>query len=170
VERMLPLFRQIHPDVMEIDVVTCFAGVPLGVDGRIYRVADYSTPEARKILYSELNARGYGVIGILCAAEPIMTKWKFALAARVSAKILIINENADFFWCDFGNWRTILHFMLFRAGITGASAIPAIARLLFFPLTAAYLLVYAAAVHFRRAVYRGMGYRAAVNQGRIRTR
>ena len=149
---MIPLFRQIYSDVAEIDVVTCFAGPPHGAGGRIYRVADYPTAEARKALYSELNMRGYGVIGIICAAEPIMTKWKFALAARVSAKILIINENADFFWCDLANWRTLLHFVLFRAGVTGASAIPAIGRLLFFPLTAAYLLLYAAAVHLRRRI------------------
>lgn len=149
---MIPLFRQMYGDVAEIDVITCFAGRPQGVQGQVYRVADYTTAEARKALYAELNARGYGAIGIICAAEPIMTKWKFALAARVSAKLLIVNENADFFWCETGNWRIILHFMLFRAGITGASAIPTLGRLLFFPLTAAYLLMYAAAVHFRRAV------------------
>ncbi len=149
---MIPLFRRMYGDIAEIDVITCFAAPPQSVDGRVYRVAEYATAEARKALYAELNARGYGVIGIICAAEPIMTKWKFALAARVSAKILIVNENADFFWCDLANWRTILHFALFRAGVTGASAIPAIARLLFFPLTAAYLLVYAAAVHFRRRI------------------
>jgi hypothetical protein len=151
-EQMIPVFRQLYPDVAEIDVMTCFAGAPRGVDGRIYRVADYPTPEARKKLYADLNGRGYGVIGIICAAEPIMTKWKFALAARVSAKILIVNENADFFWCDLSHWRTIAHFALFRAGVTGASAIPALARLLFFPITAAYLLIYAGAVHFRRAL------------------
>jgi hypothetical protein len=151
-ERMIPLFRQMYGEVAEIDVITCFAGRPQGVEGRVYRVADYPTAEARKTLYAELNARGYGAIGILCSAEPIMTKWKVALAARVSAKLLIVNENADFFWYDAGNWRVILRFALFRTGVTGASAIPALARLLFFPLTAAYLLLYAAAVHFRRRI------------------
>jgi hypothetical protein len=149
---MIPLFRQIYGEAAEIDVVTCYAGPPRGADGRTYRVGDYPSAEARKLFYTELNSRGYGVIGIICAAEPIMTKWKFALAARVSAKILIVNENADFFWCDLANWRTLLHFVLFRAGVTGASAIPAIGRLLFFPLTAAYLLMYAGAVHFRRRI------------------
>ncbi len=149
---MIPRFRQIYSGIVEIDVVTCFAGEPRGAHGRIYRVADYATAEARRALYGELGARGYGAIAIICAAEPIMTKWKFALAARVPAKLLIVNENADFFWCDRGNWRIMLRFALFRAGITGASAIPSIARLLFSPLTAAYLLVYAAAVHFRRRI------------------
>lgn len=138
--------------VAEVDVITCYAGAPQGLAGRIYRVEDYQTPEARKSLFAELSARGYGAIAIICSAEPIMTKWKWALATRVPAKLLIVNENADFFWCDVGNWRLLIHFALFRAGVTGASAIPALGRMLFFPVTAAYLLLYAAAVHFRRAL------------------
>ncbi len=147
-----------YDEAAEIDVITCYAGTPKGLSGRIYRVADYATPEARKSLFEELSARGYGAIGILCAAEPIMTKWKVALAARVPAKVLIVNENADFFWCDAGNWKLIGRFVLFRTGISGASAVPSIGRLLFFPLTAIYLLAYAAAVHLRRA----LRYRRAV--------
>ena len=88
-------------------------------------------------------------MAILCTAEPIMTKWKFAVAARVPAKLMVINENADIFWCD-RNWKILSTFILFRAGLTGASAAPTLARLLILPLTAVYLLAYAGAVHFRR--------------------
>ena len=151
-ERMIPVFRSMYREVVEIDVITCFAGAPCGANGKIYRVADYPTPEARKRLYAELNGRGYGAIGALCSAEPIMTKWKLALAARMRAKVLIVNENGDFFWFECRNWRLLLHFLLFRAGLTGASAVPALVRLLFFPLAAAYLLAYAGAVHFRRRI------------------
>jgi hypothetical protein len=101
-------------------------------------------------LYKELAACHYSAIAIICAAEPIMTKWKFALAARVPAKLLVVNENSDFFWCDRGNWKILSHLMLYRAGMTGASAVPTLARLLVLPLTAAYLLAYAGTVHFRR--------------------
>jgi len=34
--------------------------------------------------------------------------------------------------------------------MTGANAVPTLARLLFLPLTAAYLLAYAGTVHFRK--------------------
>jgi hypothetical protein len=151
-ERMIPVFRNMYGEIAELDAVTCFAGAPRGVNGRIYRVADYPTPQARKLLFAELNTRGYGAIGIICSGEPIMTKWKLALAARVRAKVLIVNENGDFFWFDRRTWRIILLFLRFRAGITGASAVPALARLLFFPLAAAFLLAYAGAVHFRRRI------------------
>jgi hypothetical protein len=158
-EATIATFRRIYGESEEIDVITCYAGAPSGANGQIFRVANYSTPEAREGLYAELGARGYAAIGILCAAEPIMTKWKFALAARVPAKLLIVNENADFFWFDRGNLQAISHFMLFRAGMTGASAVPTLARLLFLPLTAAYLLAYAGAVHLRRRLRTQKGFR-----------
>jgi len=149
-EKVIVIFRRIFTECEQIDVITCYAGVPEGVNGRVFRVADYPTPEARQQLYTELAGRDYQAIGILCTAEPIMTKWKFALAARVPAKLLVVNENADFFWFDRANFRGMFGLMLFRAGMTGASAVPTLARLLFLPLTAAYLLAYAAVVHLRR--------------------
>ena len=53
---------------------------------------------------------------------------------------------------DRANWRTIRHFVLFRAGLTGGDAVRTISQVLLFPLTLAYLLVYAAAIHLRRKV------------------
>ena len=47
-----------------------------------------------------------------------MTKWKWALALRLPVKVLVVNENGDFFWFDRANWRTIRHFVLFRAGLS----------------------------------------------------
>jgi hypothetical protein len=139
-----------YGEQLEIDLVTCFAGVPAGFRGQVFRVTDYSGPPARKRLYAELAAREYPIVGMICSGESIMTKWKWALAARLPAKVFVLNENADYFWIDCIHWRVILHFALFRAGMTGAAAIPTLARLVFFPVTLAYLLLYAGAVHLRR--------------------
>ena len=38
--------------------------------------------------------------GVICAAEPIMTKWKWWLGNKLPAKTFIINENGDYFWLD----------------------------------------------------------------------
>ena len=141
---------EVHGEDTQIDLVTCYAGVPQGFRGTVYRVSDFSGPTARKRLYGELVSRQYTVAGILCSAEPIMTKWKWAIAAQVPAKVIIINENGDYFWFDWSNWRVMLHFAAFRAGLTGSSGLPAIARLLLFPLTLTYLLLYAGFVHLRR--------------------
>ena len=139
-----------YGEQLEIDLVTCYAGVPENFRGKVFRVTAYQGRDARKKLYAELHAEGYRIAGIICSGEPIMTKWKWALAAQLPAKIFVLNENGDYFWLDWGHRRIIAHFALYRAGMTGAAAIPTLARLLFLPLTASYLILYAAFVHLRR--------------------
>lgn len=132
------------------DLVTCFAGSPDSFPGPVFRVQDYSTPDSRKQLVRELIANRYDVIGILCTGEPIMTKWKWMLAARIPAKLFVVNENGDWFWVDYSNWRTIWHFASFRAGLSGAGVITTPARLILFPFTLLYLLLYALRLHALR--------------------
>ena len=150
IERALPALRGTCGGRAPADVVTCFPGVPEGVE-RVYRVGDYRGAAARRRLYGILAANRYAILGIICSAEPIMTKWKWSLAARLPAKVVIINENGDFFWLDRGHWRAIRRFILFRAGLTGSGAIRTIGRVLAFPFTLAYLLLYASTVHLKRA-------------------
>jgi hypothetical protein len=149
-ERVLPGIRRTYGESVPIDLTTCFPGAPAGV-GAIYRVADYRGRDGRRKLYSALAANRYSLVGIVCSAEPIMTKWKWVLAARLPAKVFVINENGDYFWLDRGHWRAILHFPLFRAGLTGSGAARTLGRLLVFPFTLLYLLLYASTVHMRRA-------------------
>lgn len=150
-ERLLAVLSDTWPEI-EIDVVTCYPGEPEGLQGRVYRVTDYKGPAQRKRLYRDLAARQYGLTGILCTADPIMTKWKWVLAARLRSKIFVVNENADFFWLDRGHWRNALRMAQTRTGITGTAGIPALAQWLFFPVTLAYLLLFAGAVHIKRKV------------------
>ncbi len=72
------------------------------------------------------------------------------LAARLPGKVFVLNENGDYFWLDRGHLPTIRHFILFRAGLTGAGAVRTLARLVLFPFTLLYLILYAVTVHFRR--------------------
>jgi hypothetical protein len=152
-DTLIPRLFQLWGDGIEVDLVTCFAGVPEGFRGNVSRVTDYTDPASRARLLAELKSRDYAAIGIICAAEPIMTKWKWWLAAKVPAKLFVVNENCDFFWADRGQWRVMVHFLFFRAGLTGAAAVPAIARLIFFPVTLTYLLLYAGTVHLRRKIH-----------------
>jgi len=151
-EDLLSGLYSVHPE-MRADLVTCYAGLPAHFQserGEVYRVTDFPTANLRQRLYRELDANQYSIVGIICSAEPIMTKWKWMLAARLSAKIFILNENGDYFWFDRGHFPSIRHFVLFRAGLTGAGAIRTLARLAFFPFTLLYLILYAATVHLRR--------------------
>jgi hypothetical protein len=153
-EELLPRLYNNHPG-MKADLITCYAGVPAGFDsstGTVYRVTDYAGRDSRRQLYDKLSAKAYTIAIILCSGEPIMTKWKWMLGARLPVKVLVVNENVDYFWLDYSNWRTIRHFVLYRGGLTGAGAVSTIARLLLFPFTLFYLLLYTAIVHLRRKV------------------
>jgi len=154
IEHVLPGLRRTYGESVPIDLVTCYAGAPAGIHA-VYRVADHRGRDGRRKLYRTLQANRYPIMGIVCSAEPIMTKWKWVLAARLPAKVLVINENGDYFWLDRGHWRAILHFALFRAGLTGSGAARTLGRLLVFPFTLLYLLLYASVVHIRRASRRG---------------
>jgi hypothetical protein len=148
---LIPGIYQHHGENVEIDLLTCFAGTPTTFrGGTVFNVNDYRGREARKRLYSELATRQYAIAGIICAGEPIMTKWKWVLASRLKSKVFVLNENCDYFWLDYTNTRAIVHFALYRMGLTGAAAIPTIARLLFFPVMLLYLILYAGFVHLRR--------------------
>lgn len=152
-EKLIPHFREAWKPDLEVDLVTCFAGLPASFgDGRVFRVSDYATPEARAALAQELRNRQYAVVAILCTAEPVMTKWKWWLAAKLPAKLLIVNENGDYFWFDRTNAAVIAKFVLYRAGLTGAGAAGAVARLVFFPFTLLYLISYAGWAHARRRI------------------
>jgi hypothetical protein len=155
IEPLIPGLYQTGGAGTTIDLVTCFGGAPDALNHEtsvVFRVGDYGGAAGREKLLLELLPRGYDIMGIICSAEPVMTKWKWWLAAKVPAKVFILNENGDYFWLDCSQWRIIIHFALFRAGLTGAGAVPALMRLLFFPFTFAYLVSFAAWVHLKRAV------------------
>lgn len=154
-EDIIPGIRQTWGDSTPIDLVTCFAGMPAGLDPvttTVYRVADFTGPDGPKRLHRELAANKYSVLGIVCAAEPIMTKWKWYLALRLPAKAFVVNENCDYFWIDHAHAATIRNFVLYRMGLAGAGAVRTVARLLLFPFTLCFLIIYASVAHLRRVL------------------
>jgi hypothetical protein len=79
-----------------------------------------------------------------------MLWWKWFLALRLPAKLFIVNENGDYFWFHRDNFASVREFALERSGLTGAGAVRTLGRLLAFPFTLFYLLMYAFTVHARR--------------------
>ena len=140
-----------------IDLVSCFSTLPQGFDKstRVYRVSDYRGRKNRARLYRELVRHRYSHLGIVCSAEPLMTRWKWALVYQIPAKVFIINENCDYFWLDRRYLDHLGRLALFRAGLEGAGAVRTITRVLSFPFSLLYLLLYATTVHVRRALHRG---------------
>lgn len=155
IEGLIPGLRQAWGDQIQIDLVTCYSTLPKGFEAhntRIYKVGDYRGSAARGRLYRELAGNGYALMGIICSGEVVMAKWKWALGLRVPAKIFIINENGDYFWFDRMHLGAIRQFVLFRSGLAGSGAVRTLVRLISFPFTLLYLLLYATSAHARRAL------------------
>lgn len=154
IEKVRPALRSALGDHFDIDLLTCYAKLPQGFppETRIYRTTDYRSRAARKALFAELRENGYALVGIVCSGEPIMLKWKWVVAYQLPAKLFIINESADFYWFDRAHLDLIRQTVLLRSGLAGAGAVRTLARVVSFPFTLAYLLLYASAVHARRAL------------------
>jgi hypothetical protein len=155
IEKVIPGLRQTWGDDIPIDLVSCFATLPEGFrpeTTRVYRVSDYRGRTGRKKLYRELIAKQYSLMGIVCSGEPLMTKWKAALTWKIPAKVFVINENGDYFWLDRLHLSPIRQFVLLRAGLGEAGAARTLVRMVSFPFTLVYLLLYATAVHARRSL------------------
>jgi hypothetical protein len=154
IENLLPHLRSVHGPEIPIDLVTCYAGLPAGFPPEtvVYRVTDHGSPEGRKQLITLLREAGYSTAGMICSAEPIMTKWKWLIFVRVPARFFILNENGDYFWIHRQNIGTIRRFILVRLGLEGAGAIRTTGRLLLFPFSVLFLLLYAFTAHAGRFI------------------
>ena len=154
-EKLLPHFYDAWGPGMQLDVLTCFPTDPAAFRperGRVLRVQDYAGARAR--LVRELRARRHAVLGIICSSEKLLAGYKWALTGLLPAKLLIINENGDYFWVDRGNLHILRRFMAQRAGVAGTGLGRTLARALIFPFTLAYLLLFAAGIHLRRQLRR----------------
>jgi hypothetical protein len=154
-EGIIPSLRNTWGSDVPIDLVTCYASLPRGFHPettRVYRVTDYRGRQGRRKLYRELARTRYSLVGIICAEDPVMAKWKWVLALRIPAKVFVVNENGDYFWLDRPHLGVIRQFVLLRSGLAGAGAVRTLARVFSFPFTLLYLLLYAMTVHARRAL------------------
>ncbi len=113
----------------------------------VFRVYDYNTPERRRELIRELRSRDYAYLGMICSAEPIMTKWKWLIALRVPAKVFIVNENGDYFWLNRENRASSGNSRWCAPGSTAPARRARLARLAAFPFAVIYLLLYALFAH-----------------------
>jgi len=149
IEGILPHLRTIWGEQIPIDIVTCYAGLPAGFgpETTVYRVTDFNSAEGRRRLARLLRESHYSLAGMICSGEPIMTKWKWLIALRVPAKIFILNENGDYFWLNREHMSSIRQFCLARTGLSGAGAVRTAGRLMLFPFSVLFLILYACAAH-----------------------
>jgi len=71
-DALIPHLYEQFGEQLEIDLVTCYAGVPAGFRGTAYSVTDYSGSAGRKKLYLELAAAEYPIAVLTRARQPAL--------------------------------------------------------------------------------------------------
>lgn len=155
-ERAIVRLQEVFGSDTPVDVLHCRAAPPAGA-ARSWRVIDYRDGSSRRRLLGELRSERHPAAAILASDDPTMGPWKWAALALLPAKFLVVNENADFFWLDRGNWSNLTALLRQRSGLGGESAVRTLARLAALPFAFAFLLGYAAWVHTVRGIRLALG-------------
>jgi hypothetical protein len=137
-----------------VDVLTCYRTAPDTFDasrGQIFFTHDAASGGRRK-LFETLSQSNYSAICMLCTGDSIMTKWKWAVAARIPAKVMIVNENADSFWLDRGHLRDLRNLLIERSGMKEMTPLRTLGHALAFPFTLAIVLTFAGYMKSRRVL------------------
>lgn len=137
-----------------VDVLTCYAGVPSSFDpalGQLFSIHDPAIAHNRRGFLRGLRSR-YAIVAILCTGSPVLQKWKWIIALRSRAKIIIVNEHGGFYPLDYAHRGTGKMMLLQRVGLGRTFPIRFVAELLLVPFAWGYLLLYAMAVHTRAAL------------------
>ena len=144
--RMRLIFPQAH-----FELCTCFPGVPSpsGFE-RVYRVAEAPDGASKwKMLLAMRRSRPQ-VAALLFTGEPVMVRWKLVLMLLLPSKLLVVNENGDFFWLDWSNRAVLGRFLRSRLDVEGAELLRAICRLLVLPFLFTFLAAYALLAYLGR--------------------
>ncbi len=152
-ERILPYFYD-DQKCRQLDVLTCYTAGPANFDpgrGTLFFANSADIAHDRQRFIRTLIGTPYSVVAIICADSAVLSKWKWTVALFTKAKLLIINENAHFFFLDLSHHRVAEAMLARRMGIRNPTKfIVLCGELLIVPFTVAYLLLYAGAVHVRR--------------------
>ena len=137
--RMRPIFSRAR-----FELCTCFPGVPApGGFERVYRVTEAPDVASKwKMLLAMRRSRA-SVAGLLFTRESVLLRWKLLLMFFLPSKLLVVNENGDFFWLDWSNRASILRFLGARMDVEGAELLRTAFRLLLLPFVFLLLACYA---------------------------
>lgn len=147
--RALGKIREHFPDA-RYHLLTCWPDPPTGLYRSVFRAADYPTGWEKLRLLLSLARRKWRVLVILCTGEPVLWRWKMLAVALFPSKVLIVNENADFFWVDWTHRRHVRQFLAVRWGVNRDEITATALRALVFPLTLLFLILTALYLYARR--------------------
>jgi hypothetical protein len=149
-EKAWERMRAIFPGA-RYDLCTCFAGEPQpGGLECVFRVTGAARAGGKRKMLLAVCRRRPAIAALLFTGEPILLRWKLALLLLLPSKVLVVNENGDFFWLDWSNRRVMAQFLASRAGLNGFRLLRSTCRALVFPFVLLFLLVNALVAYTRR--------------------
>src|SRR5712672_1807681 len=92
-----------------LELCTCYPGTPAAsaAFGKVWRVTDAPSFGAKWKMARTIAASQPPIAALLFSGEPVMFNWKMILLFLLPSKILLVNENGDFFWLDRPNIHTL---------------------------------------------------------------
>ena len=135
-----------------LELCTCFPGLPAAATpfDRVWRVTEAPSLGAKLRMACEIAGTRPPIAALLVSGEPIMFNWKAVLLFLLPSKILLVNENGDFFWLDRPNLGTLRQFLGARLGMNGEGMLRGVCRFVAFPFVFVFLLLFAAASYSLR--------------------
>ena len=133
-----------------LELCTCFSGLPAAEFDRVWRVTEAPSLGAKWSMARAIAGSRPPVAAMLFSGEPILFYWKAALLLLLPSKILLINENGDFFWLDRPNLPTLRQFVGARLGMNGEGMLRGVCRVVSFPFVLAFLMLAGAFTYLMR--------------------
>lgn len=160
-EEILPFLYNVK-GALAVDLLTCYAGRPAEFDvdrGTLYSVNDPEVRKDRTKLIRKLCSDRYDLVALLCTGSPILAKWKWIVALRSRARLIVVNESAKYFGLDIWNLGTARLMLLKRlnpfadSSLSGfaEAGLTSFAGLLVVPFTLLYLALSTVSIHLRRS-------------------
>ena len=148
--RAMAGLRKLFPKA-RFHLLTCFPVPSSHHYSSVYEVDKYPGWKAKLALLFRLRKKRWGIMAILCTGQRILLSWKICALLLIPSKTLIVNENADFFWLHWKNWKILLQLSASRLGLNIQIRKPLVTffRSLFFPFTLLFLLLTALFLYSR---------------------
>ena len=154
-EGLIAGLRQAWGDQIPIDLVTCYATPAQGLRAAQYaRLPRRRLPRARRARTpvsrtrrQPLRAGGDHLLRRNCHGQVEM-----GAGAAHSGQAFYHQRERRLLLVRPPHLGTIRQFVLFRSGLAGSGAVRTLVRLISFPFTLLYLLLYASSAHARRAM------------------
>ena len=140
--RAMAGLRKLFPKA-RFHLLTCFPVPTSHPYSSVFEVKKFHDWKAKLALLHDFRKKRWGVMAMLCTGQCILLPWKIYALIMIPSKTLIINQNSNFYWLHWENWKILFHLADYRPGLNIQIKQPMVTffRSLCFPFTLLFLLL-----------------------------